>query len=285
MTVEIALERGRRALLAHSGADARREALYLLAGVLSVPPGRLLLRRRRILDERGWALYLQRLARRARGEPLQYVEGRAPFRDLSLRVTPDVLIPRPETEQLLDIVLEWSRGRRDLRLLDLGTGSGAIAISALTEGPFAGAVAVDISSAALNVARWNAAEAGVSERLDFRLGAFCGALTEGERFHVIASNPPYIAQGEMESLPAEVKEWEPRVALCAGPTGREAIERIVDEAAPFFEPGGILALELDPDAAGSTLERARAHGGYTRVQVRRDLAGHERFVTAERAPY
>ena len=281
---QAALQRGRSVLSSRSGADAQREALYLLAGVLGTTPGQAALEPDRTLGERQLMEYEARLARRARGEPLQYIEGRAAFRRLSLHVDRSVLIPRPETEQLVEHVLDWcrGRGRERLRALDLGTGSGAIAISLALEGPFQDVVGVDVSLDALNVARANAAGAGVAARVDLRQGSLFRALGPRERFHVVVSNPPYIALGEADALPAEVREWEPELALFAGPSGLEMIEQIVEGAPDHLEDGGLLALEVAPDSAAAAIERIRAHGEYGEARLIRDLAGHQRIVLAER---
>ncbi|UCC47793.1 MAG: peptide chain release factor N(5)-glutamine methyltransferase [Gemmatimonadota bacterium] len=279
-TLDAALQRGRRTLSARAGADARREATFLLAGVLGITPGQVALQRGRQLAEHELDEYLERLTRRARGEPLQYIEGRAAFRELSLRVDRSVLIPRPETEQLVEAVLRWCRGKEGLLGLDLGTGSGAIAISLALEGPFTRVVGVDISAEALNVARCNADEAGVGGVVDLRLGSLFDALRSGERFQIVVSNPPYIAVGE--ALPEEVRDWEPAVALYAGPTGLEVIQEIVDGAPRYLAPGGLLALEVAPGVADAALQRIRTRGGYGEPRVIRDLAGHRRIVLAER---
>ncbi len=282
LPLEEALGWGRSALRPSIGGDAKREALFLLAGVLRISPGQLLLERNRILDQGERAAYGHRIGRRARGEPLQYIEGRAAFRDLSLRVDPSVLIPRPETEELVECVLRWSQGREALRALDIGTGSGAIAISLAVEGPFDSVVGVDISVEALNVAHENAAESGVEGRLDLRLGPFFGALRPSERFHVIASNPPYVALGEWESLPEEVREWEPHQSLFAGPTGLEVVGPIVDGAPRHLESAGLLALEVAPGIVDAVVERIRGRGIYLEPDVILDLAGRKRIVLAER---
>jgi release factor glutamine methyltransferase len=281
LTVQAAIEMGRRALLDGSGEDARREALFLLAGLLGATPGETAVDRDRRLEPDTLAEYEARLARRARGEPLQYIEGRAAFRRLTLRVDPSVLIPRPETEQLVEYVLEWCRGREELRALDLGTGSGAIAVSLAIEGSFETVVGVDISPDALNVARDNTAEAGVEGVVDLRLGSLFSAVRPGERFHVVVANPPYIADSEADSLPAEVRDWEPGVALFAGPTGLEVIEQIVAGAPKYLEPRGLLALELAPGVAQQGLESVRARGAYREPRLLHDLAGHQRILLAE----
>lgn len=281
-SVRAVLQRGSEILAGRSGADARREALFLLAGVLEVTPGSLALQQCRQVQVAELAEYESRLARRLAGEPLQYIEGHAAFRDLWLQVDRSVLIPRPETEQLVEHVLEWCRGKEGLRGLDVGTGSGAIAISLAREGSFERIVAVDISADALKVAAINAREAGLERRLDLRSGSLFEAIEPGERFHVIVSNPPYIAEAEAATLAAEVREWEPSVALYAGPTGLEVIERIVAIAPHYLESGGLLALEVAPGVADATLASARLAGSYVRERVERDLTGSDRIVLAER---
>lgn len=282
LTVAAALREGARRLAPRCGPDADREARHLLAGMLNTTPGRLALEAERPLGPAEIEDYAQRLARRAAGEPLQYVEGRAAFRQLELRVDPSVLIPRPETEQLVEAVLQWSEGRSRLRALDLGTGSGAIAISLALEGPFERVIGVDISVAALNVARDNAARSGVSETIELREGSLFSPLQRAERFHVIVSNPPYIALDEAEALPTEVRDWEPHVALFAGATGTEAIEAIVAGAPGYLEPDGLLAFEVAPHTAQRACQlvrQARRLGG---PQVVTDHAGHQRIILAEK---
>ena len=276
------LEQGQVVLSDRSGADAGREALFLMAGILEVSPGQIALDRERILGEREHLEFEARLARRARGEPLQYIEGRAAFRDLFLSVDPSVLIPRPETEQLVEHVLEWCRGRETLSGLDLGTGSGAIAISLALEGPFREVVAVDISPHALNVARQNVSDAGVDARVDLRRGSLFAPLRPEERFHVVISNPPYVALGDADSLPSEVRDWEPEVALFAGTTGLEFIERIVEGASQHLRSEGLLAFELAPDVADAAARLVEANGEYGDPRLLPDLAGHMRVLLAER---
>jgi release factor glutamine methyltransferase len=280
--VRAALSLGGRTLARRSARDAGREALFLLAGVLHETPGSLALQQNRPLMPPELAEYESRLARRLAGEPLQYVEGRAAFRELWLSVDRSVLIPRPETEQLVGCVLDWSRGKGALRALDLGTGSGAIAISLALEGPFQRVVAVDISAAALKVAGINARESGSADRVELRHGSWFEALEPVERFHAIVSNPPYIAEAESGTLPDEVRDWEPELALYAGPTGAEVIEEIVATAPQHLEVGGLLALEVAPGVADAATALIRRSGQYGRERVQRDLSGSERIVLAER---
>ncbi|MGH7546177.1 MAG: peptide chain release factor N(5)-glutamine methyltransferase, partial [Gemmatimonadota bacterium] len=262
---------------------ARFEALYLLGGCLGEGAAEVAAWPERTLEAAAWAEFRRRVTRRARGEPLQYIEGRAAFRELSLRVDRRALIPRPETEELVEIVLEWSRGRSGLAALDLGTGSGAVALSLALEGPFERVVAVDISPAALNLAEENAREAACGTRVEFRAGALFDPLRPEERFDVIVSNPPYVAAGDVVLLAAEVREWEPPAALFAGPTGLEVLERIADRAASFLGPGGLLALEVGAGQARAVSDRLRRTGGFVGVSAHRDAAGQERIVRAERA--
>lgn len=282
LPVRAALQRGRDILARKPAADATREALFLLAGVLDVAPGSLALQSDRRLQDRELAEYEARLARRAAGEPLQYIEGRAAFRELWLRVDRSVLIPRPETEQLVESVLDWCRGKVALRGLDIGTGSGAIAISLMREGPFERVVAVDISSEALKVAGINAREAGIGGEIDLRNGSLFEPLDPSERFHVIVSNPPYIAKAEAATLPDEVRDWEPGVALYAGSTGLEVVEVIVAIAPDYLEGGGLLALEVAPGVVEATLALLRRTGRYAGERAVRDLTGSERIIMAER---
>jgi release factor glutamine methyltransferase len=262
---------------------ARFEAAYLLAGCLGEGLAEVRAWPERPVPPDAWAEFQRRVERRRRGEPLQYVEGRAAFRSLWLRVDPRVLIPRPETEELVEQVLAWARatGRQGLAALDLGTGSGAIALSLAAEGPFARVVAVDISSDALHVARENAREAGLGARVEFRLGSLFEPVRPGERFDVIVSNPPYLGLAERAQLVPEVRDWEPPVALFAGPTGTEVLDRIAAEAGRVLAPGGLLALEVAPAWAARMRRRLARDPGCRRVRVARDLAGCDRIVLAE----
>lgn len=282
-TVAALLEHGGRWLSERCGPEARREARFLLAGVIEINPGRLWLESDRRVSQPDRQEYMRRLERRARGEPLQYVEGRSAFRELWLRVDRAVMIPRPETEVLVGCVLEWSRGRDCLRAVDMGTGSGAIALSLALEGPFEHVVGVDISPDALKVASENLAETALEHRVELRCGSFFDALRPGEHFHVVVSNPPYIARHESSQLPAEVREWEPPGALYTGATGLEALLRLVDEAPEFLEPAGLLALEVAPHQVERTTERIRARTAYNEPRVIVDNAGRPRVVLAGRA--
>lgn len=235
-------------------------------------------------------LHLENMLRRlSAGEPLQYVMGRWAFRRLDLMVDRRVLIPRPETEMLVEHVLSFVRSgvlreRANTVVADLGTGSGAIGLSLLHELP-PGAATVwmtDVSADAIDVARANAAglgRRGLGAR--FAVGEWFDALP-GELlggFDAVVSNPPYIAHGD-PALEESVREWEPAAALWAGNDGLDALRIIVAGARRWLVPGGLLALEIGHDQGRAVSELMTA-GGLVNVSVSRDLAGHERFATGE----
>ena len=225
--------------------------------------------------------------RRAAGEPLQYVLGRWGFRRLDLMVDRRVLIPRPETESVVDVAVVEARrlGPVDpLVAVDLGTGSGAIALSLADELALARVWATDTSAGALAVASANLAGLGrAATRVRLAEGSWFGALPAGLRgqVHLIVANPPYVA--EDEDLPEEVARWEPREALVAGPRGLEAIEAIVAEAPAWLTRPGVLVLELAPHQAAEAVALPAA-AGFSFVQVHRDLTGRDRVLVARLVP-
>ncbi len=249
--------------------------------------------------------YFELLERRAAGEPTQYLTGKQEFWGLEFEVTPAVLIPRPETEHLIEVTLERlgeERGikinmrtgapNRMLRIVDVGTGSGCIAVTLARELPHAKIVATDISSDALAVAQRNAARHGVADRIEFIQTDLLGALLERNRasnetettglFDAIVSNPPYVARNEAAELPREVRDHEPAAALFGGPTGIEMYERLTEQAVELLAARGILVLELGYDCGDvvrATLSRQRE---WANVSVTDDLAGIPRVIAAER---
>lgn len=267
----------------------RLDAEHLLAHALGATRLQLYLQFDRPLDVEELAAFKPLLLRRARREPLQYVTGRAAFRELDLAVDRRVLIPRPETEMLVEAVLEWARpgvrGRNprgaNLDGIDLGTGSGCIALSLLAEGPFRRVVATDASEEALDVAAANACRVGLAERLETRLGPLWDPLVPGERFDVVASNPPYVADAEAAQLEPEVRDWEPAAALFSGTHGLDVLDAIVAGAGQRLRPGGLLALEVGLGQAASVAGQVRAAGGFGEPRILRDLAGRPRIVLAE----
>jgi release factor glutamine methyltransferase len=264
--------------------EPRLNAELLLAAVLDLKRLDLYLQFDRPLRPEELAEFKARLRRRARHEPLQYIAGHADFRTLRLRVDRRVLIPRPETEQLVGEVLAWSRDRDALDALDaldVGTGSGAIALSLAVEGAFRRVVATDISPGALEVARENQRAAAPGAPVEFRQGHLFEPV-RGEQFDVVVSNPPYVGEEERPSLDEEVREWEPAEALFSGPHGLDLIEELVRRAPEFLRPGGLLALEIGAGQGRAVAELVRSVSTFAEPSVRLDLSGRERMVLAER---
>lgn len=221
--------------------------------------------------------------RRATGMPLEYAAGRTAFRHLTLHVDARVLIPRPETEVLVDLVLELTRHETGGIAVDVGTGSGAIAIALATEGTFARVIATDLSLDALAIASGNAVRYShmTATRLELRHGSLLAPVTE-HGLRAVVSNPPYIAFAEAGALPSAVRDWEPPVALFSADDGMAVTARLVREAARSLAPHGVLALEVDARRAATIAALAVAHGAYADVRVVQDLTGRERFVVARR---
>ena len=262
--------------------DAQREGRDLVASVLDVPRLWPSLHRDAALDCATRADVLAAARRRAAGAPFAYAVGRAAFRHLTLCVDERVLIPRQETEVLVDEVLATTGGRGGL-VIDVGTGSGAIALALATEGRFGRVIATDVSLGALEVARRNLDRFAPELRapVDLRHGSFLEPV-RGLRARALVSNPPYLAFHEARLLPPSVRDWEPAVALFSGEGGLAATLRILREAACLLEPGGLLALELDSRRAALAAEHAVATGAYVDVTIKRDLAGRDRILLARR---
>lgn len=218
--------------------------------------------------------------RRAEREPLQYIIGRKGFRRLEMSVDRRVLIPRPETEMLVERALEllWAE-RGHAVVVDVGTGSGCIALSLAAECPTAVVHATDISAEALEAARENAQRLGLEGVVTFHLGDLLGALPEEMRGDIdgVVCNPPYIRESDYPFLPPEVREHEPRVSLVAGPEGTEAHLRLMEQSRDWLRPGGWLLMEGGEDQVDA-LARAARELGYARVQVREDLNRRPRMV-------
>ena len=227
---------------------------------------------------------LRAAALRRRGAPLAYCVGRAPFRHLTLEVDERVLIPRPETEQLVDVALAVVGPEPGGLAVDVGTGSGAIALALAAEARFERVIATDVSLDALAVARRNAKVLGDALRtpVEFRHGSLLGAIGEEARPRLIISNPPYVAAAEAAALPDSVRNWEPPVALFSGRDGLRATAQLVRQAAGRLAPRGALLLEVDARRAGAVARRAGADARFIDVRVLHDLAGRERFVVARR---
>jgi release factor glutamine methyltransferase len=260
--------------------DARLNAELLLADTLGLKRLDLYLQFDRPVRPDELAAFKSRLLRRARREPLQYIAGHADFRELRLRVDGRVLIPRPETELLVGEVLSWAAGRSGLTALDIGTGSGAIALSLATEGPFRRVLATDLSADALALAQENHRVAAPGAPVEFRAGPLFAPVAD-EKFDVIVSNPPYVGEEERGDLEPEVREWEPSLALFGGSGGLEVIADLVRAAPAHLRAGGLLALEIGAAQASRVMAMIGATARFSEPRLVRDLAGHDRIVLAE----
>jgi release factor glutamine methyltransferase len=275
--------------------NGRLDAENILSHVLGLRRLDLYLQHDRPLQGPELKAFKTLLLRRAAREPLQYVLGRTSFRELELATDPRALIPRPETEVLVGEVLAWAVGvneptgclgsdvEKGLRAVDVGTGTGAIALSLLSEGPFREVVATDASAEALNLARENALALGVLDGLDLRNGRGLEPLGSHERFDAIVSNPPYIPERDLQELAPEIRQWEPMEALLAGREGLDVLIPLVFGAPRHLREGGLLALEVGHDQAQTICREAERSGNFGEVRVVKDLAGRDRIVLAERS--
>ncbi len=276
-TIDQALA-GARARLARTSDSAGLDAELLLAQVLGLPRAALLARGSSPLQPAVMDAYEALLRRRERGEPVAYLIGRRGFWSLELEVNPDVLVPRPETEGLVELGLARISAMESPRILDLGTGSGAIALALAHERPDAVVDAVDASAAALAVARHNAARLGVGN-VQFLQGSWFTPVA-GRRYHLVVANPPYLAATDPH-LPA--LSHEPHDALVAGATGLESIEVILGTAADHLQPGAWLLIEHGA-GQGQAVRTAFGDAGFEPASTWRDLAGLERVTGARRPP-
>lgn len=218
--------------------------------------------------------------RRFTGEPIQYITGETVFYRVPIRVNRDVLIPRPETEHLVEKVVEMAAFFRRPRILDVGTGSGAIAIALLHEWPHAQITATEISAPALELARWNAERAGYGKRIRFLEGDLLTPVA-GQPFDIVVSNPPYVPKRDRDLLPVEVRDYEPAHALFAGPDGLAIYRRLIPAAFAALVSGGYVALEIG-FGQQAALEALLAEAGFHEIEFTADLQGIPRVASARR---
>ena len=256
--------------------EPRREALRIWRDLGSGGPAEVALRGEEPLDGDKVLRFDAAVSRRAQGEPLAHVTGWTGFRRLSLRSDGRALIPRPETEGLVDLLLQRARTGR---VVDVGTGSGCIALSLAQEGDFAEIAAVDRSPDALALARANRDSLGLPVSL--ALGDLCSPFRSGV-FDALVSNPPYLTVAEYSALEGSVRDWEPAVALVSGEDGMVATARLLNDGREVLRPGGWLALEVDCSRARAAANRACALG-WCDVTVEVDLFGRERYLLARRS--
>ena len=284
-TFRTAIDAAVAQLRAALGDGARFEAELLLAATLGVNRATLVARSRDVCDADMLEIYWQRVARRAAGEPFAYITGRRGFWSLDLTVTPDVLVPRPETELLVERALALgdelgpSLGKRAIELADLGTGSGAIALAIASARPDWQVVATDISPAALEVARGNAIRLRI-ESVAFFEGEWWSPLAR-QKFDIVVSNPPYVAADD-PALDDLALQHEPRIALTPGADALAALRAIVVGAPKHLHPGAALLLEHGADQAPAVAELLVAHG-FNHVRSHADLAGHLRITEGRRS--
>ncbi|HYC33502.1 MAG TPA: peptide chain release factor N(5)-glutamine methyltransferase [Gemmatimonadales bacterium] len=263
-------------ILAAGGvAEARREA-FRLWRELAGDGAEAVIRPHAIMEDALAARLLGAAARRARGEPLAHVTGRTGFRHLILRSDRRALIPRPETEGLIELLLARVASGR---VADIGTGTGAIALSLAGEARFDLVLAVDLSAEALALAAENRRAAGL--RVELLRGDLCGPLAD-ESFDALVSNPPYLSAQEYASLDASVRDWEPEGALVSGEDGLSATCRLLEDGRRVLRAGGWIAIEVDCTRAQASARRA-AELGWDAVAIHADLYGRERYLLAQRS--
>ncbi len=282
-----------KAYLAEQGSDSPRlDAEILLAHARGCPRIQLYTNFDEVLSDEVRARMRDLVNRRARHEPVAFLVGHREFFSLEFEVNRDVLVPRPETEILVMESLEAIKGSNAPKVLDLGTGSGCIAVAVAVNAPTASVTGIDLSDAALAVARRNAERHKVSERVTFLHGDLFEPLppstslpsppsSPGEgRFDVIVSNPPYVATGDAAGLPPDVVQHEPKDALFAGDDGLDIIRRIVEQSPRFLNPGGTLLIEFSPEQAERVSGLLNESGSFGEVTILRDLSQNPRAVRA-----
>lgn len=276
-TAVAAIEEATARLAAAGVETPRADAEWLLAGILG--RGRATLALAGELAPATLARFRAAVARRAAREPLQRILGWEEFRGLRLRLTPAVMVPRPETELLVEWALAWLRGRARARAVDVGTGSGCIACALAAEHPGVEVVACDLSPAALAVAGANVRALGLAGRVRLVAADGLGAVRAAS-VDLVVANPPYLPRALLATLAPEVRDHDPRLALDGGPDGLAVLRPLVREAARVLVPGGCLLLETAGGAQAEAVAAACATAGFTAIERRRDLPGVVRFVGA-----
>jgi release factor glutamine methyltransferase len=227
--------------------------------------------------------FREMVRRRGEGMPVAQLVGYREFYSLRFRVDDKVLIPRPETEHLvtaaLDITKALPESERPIRVADVGTGSGVIAVVIAKHSPHCEITAIDRSREALEIARWNIEHHEVGSRIRVVESDLFEELPADQTFHLICSNPPYVSEAEYENLTPTVREYEPKEALVAGKNGTETIERLIDQCASRIRPGGHVLIELSPMIADACAEIAKSSGNWTGIEFIKDFANHRRVMS------
>jgi release factor glutamine methyltransferase len=278
MTIAETLRQATLRLKSEGVPDAQLNAQSLLANALGRDRTYLIVNLQRELEERELNLFAESLERRSSGEPLQYIVGHQEFYGLEFEVNRDVLIPRRESELIVEEVIRLSRSHPNPLIVDVGTGSGCLAISLARELNGSLVIASDISRAALVVARRNAIRCGVSDRVAFFEGDLLAAVTAEPVADFIVSNPPYVAEDEVSSLQREVREWEPRVALSDSADGLTFYRRLLVEAPIRLKPGGFLICEMGYSQAQRVRELANQDAAWQSIEMLDDIQGIPRTI-------
>ncbi len=272
--------------------EAKIDAEYLLSHILKYKRQKLYLNSEKQLTNMEINTFKGFIQRRSKREPIQYIIGEEEFRGLIFKVTRDVLIPRPETELVVEEAVKIIEGQRakgkgqKINIIDLCTGSGCIAVSAAKESPDSKIYATDISEKALSVAKENAERNDVENKITFLQGSFFEPLKNlglEEKIDIILSNPPYVSKKDMEKLQPEIKEYEPHLALYAGEDGLDSYRKIIPEAFAYLKKGGCLILEIGYGQAEGVKELFAHYPAYDKIEIIKDLSGIERVVEAKKA--
>jgi release factor glutamine methyltransferase len=267
--------------------NARLDAEVLLAHIIRKDRVWLVTHRDDVLADKDQQDFDDAIRRRIRREPLQHIIGNQEFWGLEFKVTPDVLIPRPETEFIVEAALEIVHKRnQQVRIIDLCTGSGCIAVSLAKELTSAHVIATDASEKALAVARENARNHGVADRIRYLEGDLFDPLEEldiREQIDIIVSNPPYVRAGDLTTLQPEVRDYEPKLALVAGPEGTEIAAKIIKFASEYLKKNGLLIMEMGLGQVEALAKMVEATGAYAKPEILKDLAGIDRVIIARKA--
>lgn len=286
MTLAEAINNAATRLSSAGVGTPRLDAEVLLRHVLDRDRAWMLAHYRDRLDEELLSIFERAVERRAEREPLQYITGKQEFWGLEFTVSPEVLIPRPETELIIETVLNSMRDRgQAFTVVDLCTGSGCIAVALASELPHARIIATDKSPGALTVARENARRHSVLDRILFYEGDLTSPLESldiGGKVDIIVSNPPYVRSGDYPALQPEVRDYEPALALLAGPEGTEVHQRIINEAIRYLKSNGLLIVEMGIGQAETLANKLKENGQYQSFEILRDLASIERVIAARK---
>ncbi len=282
MTIHDILNESTKTLEAADIPSARLDAEVLLSFCLNCDRLEFYKNPDMIISETKLAAFRNLIDRRLQWEPVAYITGRKEFWSFTLEVNNSVLIPRPDTEIIVEEAVNICRkiDSPEIKILDIGTGSGAIAIALAKEMPHANVIATDISETALNLAQNNTAALGLQDKIEFKLGNLFEPV-DG-LFDIIVCNPPYISAREYEELPAGVKDYEPREALWAGKSGLEFYEKLIYQAAGFLKKNGWLLLEIGAKQEAGVRGIMEAAGFYDSIEMSRDYAGLSRVIKARR---